>query len=143
MKTGTGKEKLQMTRIVPRPSSEYETRRSVHGRNGTVFVHAPCSIIETNLGPYESLHVVALTEGVTLNPPWTNPRGYGEKKMKDGCLVRGPGKVYISSLPFPKQARRLLSASPPKPARYLFIRLFLNVLGAFFLSFVIYNHNFP
>lgn len=74
--------------------------------------------MEINLGHNESLNVytsaiVALTEGMTLNPPWVNPEGFGEKTMKDGCLVRGPGTVYISSWPFSKQARRLLDASPP------------------------------
>jgi uncharacterized protein (AIM24 family) len=144
LKTGEGL--LQMTRIVPRPYTEYETRRSVRGRpaTATVFVQSPGSIMETSLGPNESLHVytsaiVALTEGVTLNPPWVNPAGYGEKKMKDGCLVRGPGTLYISGLPFSKQARRLLDTSPPEPDRYSSVRWFLTVVGAFFLSLVIYQ----
>lgn len=119
----------------------------MHGRSGTVFVHAPGSIIETTLGANESLHVytsaiVALTEGVTLNPPWTNPNGYREKQMKDGCLVRGPGTIYISSLPFSVQARQLLSAGLPESDPYSSVRWFLTVLGALFLSMVLYMHNF-
>jgi len=135
LKTGTGKDKLQMTRIVPRPYSEYETRRNANVRPATVFVHAPGSIIETTLGPNESLHVytsaiVALTEGVTLNPPWTNPDGFRKKQMKDGCLVRGPGTLYISSLPFSVQARRLLSVRPPEP---VFVHSVVpDCLGCFF-----------
>jgi len=74
LKAGFGTEKLQMTRIAPLAYSQYETRRNANGRPATVFVHAPGSIMETNLGANKGLHVytsaiVALIEGVTLNPP--------------------------------------------------------------------------
>jgi uncharacterized protein (AIM24 family) len=90
-------------------------------RGASVFVQSPGCIMETNLGPNESLHVytsaiVALTEGVTLQVPLTSAStGLGEEKKKEVCVVQGPGTVYFSSLPVSKQARRLLDATPCKP----------------------------
>jgi len=99
LKTGANTEQqLQMTRFVAKPF-EWPSRM----RGATVFVHAPGSIMETNLGSDESMHacisaIVAVTEGVTLKLPVTSASTHLAEK-KDVCVVHGPGTVYISSLP--------------------------------------------
>ena len=134
LKAGFGTEKLQMTRIAHLAYSQYETRRNANGRSATIFVHAPGSIMETNLGVNEGLHVytsaiVALTEGVTLNPPSMIASSYWAEEKKEVCLVRGPGTIYVSSLPMSKQARRLLNATPPKLSLFSYVQWVLCAWG--------------
>lgn len=130
LKAGTNREQqLQMTRFTA-TSSGWPPRM----RGATVFVHAPGSIVETNLGPNESMYVytsaiVALTEGVTLQAPLTSATtGWGEEKKKEVCVVQGPGAVYISSLPVSKQARRLVDAAPSKSDLIPLVRWCLGIV---------------
>lgn len=140
LKAGFGTEKLQMILIAPLAYSQWDTRRSVRGRPGTVFVHSPGTIMQSNLGPDESIHVytsaiVALTEGMTLQPPSTNASLYWVEKKKEVCLMQGPGTIYVSSLPLSKQARRLMKARPPKSTlSHLLSSNGFSVPGVAFLS---------
>lgn len=130
LKTGANTEQqLQMTRFVAKPSG-WPPRM----RGATVFVHAPGSIMETNLGPADSMHacssaIVAVTEGVTLKPPPTSSSTHWAEK-KDVCVVQGPGTVYISSLPVSKQVCRLLDATP-KFDLFSYVRWFLGIVAFF------------
>lgn len=113
LQAGVNAEQLLMTRIVAKPFGPLNPVRST-----TVFVQATGSIMETHLGQGESMYVctsaiVALTEGMTVNLPVGNCRGW-MMKQQNTCLVRGPGTIYIASLPVVKQARRLLNAGRPE-----------------------------
>jgi len=137
-----GEESLEMTHIAPLAYSQWETRRSVRWRPATVFVHAPGSIMETNLGPNEGIHVytsaiAALTEGVTLHPPSTNASLYWAEKKKEVCMVQGPGTLYVSSSPLSKQARRLMKARPTKSNLLLYVQCFFGAWGSILIAFVI------
>lgn len=131
LQAGVNTEQLFMTRVVASPSS---------ARGATVFLHAPGSIVETNLGVGQKMYVsisaiVAVTEGVTVNLSSTGaqarPLSGAEwaRKSQSICLVQGPGTVYVSSLPVARQVRRLLSASRPENLPLLpLLRIFLMVL---------------
>jgi len=113
LQAGVNSEQLLMTRVVAKPFGVLNSIRST-----TVFVHAPGSIMETNLGQGESMYVctsaiVAVSEGVTVNLPVGSQREW-MTKQQNTCLVRGPGTVYVSSLPVVRQARRLLNAGRPE-----------------------------
>lgn len=113
LQAGVNAEQLLMTRIMAKPFGQLNSIRST-----TAFVHAPGSIMETHLGQGDSMYVctsaiVAVTEGVTVNLPVASGREW-LTRQHNTCLVRGPGTVYVSSLPVMKQARRLLNAGRPE-----------------------------
>nr|WP_137676441.1 TIGR00266 family protein [Parerythrobacter lutipelagi] len=88
--------------------------------DGWVFVQMGGTLIERELGPGEELHVdtgcvAAYTSGVDMDVT----RVGGVKTMLVGgegvffARLRGPGKVWIQSLPFSRLAGRMLAAAGP------------------------------
>ena len=86
--------------------------------DGMVFVHAGGTIVERTLGPGEVLHadtgcVVALEPTVDFDVQQAG----GIKTMLFGgeglflAALRGPGKVWLQSLPFSRMAGRMLAAA--------------------------------
>ena len=87
--------------------------------DGMVFVHAGGTIVERVLGPAETIHVdtgcvVALQDGVGFDIKQVG----GIKSMLfagEGVFfaeLRGPGKIWLQSLPFSRMAGRMLAAAP-------------------------------
>jgi len=85
---------------------------------GMTFVHAGGSIIEKNLEPGETLRVdtgclVGFTPGVAYEIKFVG----GFKNALFGgeglflANIRGPGKVFLQTLPFSRLADRMISAS--------------------------------
>lgn len=85
--------------------------------DGMVFLHAGGTIVERQLGPGESLHVdtgcvVAYEGGVDMDIQQAG----GIKTMLFGgeglflAILRGPGRVWLQSLPFSRLAGRMLMA---------------------------------
>ncbi len=89
--------------------------------DGQVFLHAGGTIVERDLAAGETLHVdtgclVALTDSVDYDIEKVG----GVKTMLFGgegiffATVRGPGKVWLQSLPFSRMAGRMLAAAPQR-----------------------------
>ncbi len=89
--------------------------------DGLVFIHAGGTIMERELAPGEILHVdtgclVALTNTVTYDIEQAG----GIKSMMFGgeglffARLKGPGHVWLQSLPFSRMAGRMLAAAPRK-----------------------------
>jgi uncharacterized protein (TIGR00266 family) len=89
--------------------------------DGWVFVQMGGTLIERELAAGEELHVdtgcvAAFTAGVDMD---VQPVGGGVKSMLfagEGVFLarlRGPGKVYIQSLPFSRLAARMMAAAGP------------------------------
>lgn len=90
--------------------------------DGMTFVHAGGTIIEKKLGPGETLRVdtgclVAMTQDVDYNIEMVK----GVKTALFGgeglffATLRGPGTVWIQSLPFSRLASRVFAAAPQTP----------------------------
>ncbi|HEX5564557.1 MAG TPA: TIGR00266 family protein [Sporosarcina sp.] len=90
--------------------------------DGMAFVHAGGTIIEKTLSPGETLRVdtgclVAMTQDVDYNIEMVK----GVKTALFGgeglffATLRGPGKVWIQSLPFSRLASRVFAAAPQVP----------------------------
>ncbi|MFS0690114.1 TIGR00266 family protein [Sporosarcina sp. Marseille-Q4943] len=90
--------------------------------DGMAFVHAGGTIIEKTLSPGETLRVdtgclVAMTQDVNYNIEMVK----GVKTALFGgeglffATLRGPGKVWIQSLPFSRLASRVFAAAPQVP----------------------------
>jgi len=88
--------------------------------DGLVFVHAGGTVTERELGPGEVLHVdtgcvVAFEPRVEFDIQQVG----GIKSMLFGgegvffAVLRGPGKVWLQSLPFSRLAGRMLQAAMP------------------------------
>ena len=88
---------------------------------GLVFVHAGGMVVERELGPGETLHVdtgclVALQDSVDFDLQQVG----GIRSILFGgeglflVTLRGPGKVWLQSLPFSRLAGRMLAAAPAK-----------------------------
>jgi len=88
--------------------------------DGWVFVQMGGTVIERELAPGEELHVdtgcvAAFTRGIEFDVT----RVGGIKSMMFGgegvffARLRGPGKVWIQSLPFSRLAGRMLAAAMP------------------------------
>lgn len=86
--------------------------------DGVAFLHAGGTLYERELRPGEGIRVdtgclVALTQGVEYNIEFVG----GVKSAFFGgegfffATLRGPGKVWLQSLPFSRLADRLISAS--------------------------------
>ncbi len=86
--------------------------------DGIVFMHAGGTVIERELGPGETIHVdtgcvVAFTEGVGFDVRSVG----GVKSMLFGgegvffAELKGPGHVWLQSLPFSRLAGRMLMAA--------------------------------
>ena len=86
--------------------------------DGIVFMHAGGTVVERELAAGESIHVdtgcvVAFTEGVGFDVRSVG----GVKSMLFGgegvffAELRGPGKVWLQSLPFSRLAGRMLMAA--------------------------------
>jgi uncharacterized protein (AIM24 family) len=90
--------------------------------DGMAFVHAGGTIIEKTLSPGETLRVdtgclVAMTQDVNYNIEMVK----GVKTALFGgeglffATLRGPGKVWVQSLPFSRLASRVFAAAPQTP----------------------------
>ena len=88
---------------------------------GLVFVHAGGMVVERELGSGETLHVdtgclVALQDSVDFDLQQVG----GIRSILFGgeglflVTLRGPGKVWLQSLPFSRLAGRMLAAAPAK-----------------------------
>lgn len=89
--------------------------------DGQVFVHAGGTVVERELRPGEELHVdtgciVALHPSVSFDIQQVG----GVKSALFGgeglffAHLRGPGKVWLQSLPFSRLAGRMLAAAPQR-----------------------------
>jgi uncharacterized protein (TIGR00266 family) len=89
--------------------------------DGLVFVHAGGTVVERELGPGEVLQVdtgclVALQASVDMDIQQVG----GIKSILFGgeglflVTLRGPGKVWLQSLPFSRMAGRMLAAAPQR-----------------------------
>ncbi len=87
--------------------------------DGMVFVHAGGTVVERELGPGEVLHVdtgciVAFQDSCAFDIQQVG----GIKSMLFGgegmffATLRGPGRVWLQSLPFSRLAGRMLAAAP-------------------------------
>lgn len=92
--------------------------------DGLAFVHAGGTVVERTLGPGDSLHVdtgcvVAFEPGVDFDIQAVG----GVKSMLFGgegvffAHLRGPGRVWLQSLPFSRLAGRMLQATLPGKRR--------------------------
>ncbi len=92
--------------------------------DGLAFVHAGGTVVERTLGPGESLHVdtgcvVAFEPTVDFDIQTVG----GVKSMLFGgegvffAHLRGPGRVWLQSLPFSRLAGRMLQATLPGKRR--------------------------
>lgn len=87
--------------------------------DGLVFVHAGGTIVERQLAAGETIHVdtgcvVAFTDGVSFD---IRQAGNIKSILFGGegvffAELRGPGKVWLQSLPFSRMAGRMLAAAP-------------------------------
>ena len=88
--------------------------------DGMAFVHVGGTVIERELGPGEELHidtgcVAAMTAGIDFDIE----RAGSVKSMIFGgegvffARLRGPGKVWIQSLPFSRLAGRIIANAGP------------------------------
>jgi uncharacterized protein (AIM24 family) len=86
--------------------------------DGVVFMHAGGTVVERELGPGETIHVdtgcvVAFTDGVGFDVRAVG----GVKSMLFGgegvffAELKGPGHVWLQSLPFSRLAGRMLMAA--------------------------------
>ncbi len=89
--------------------------------DGLVFVHAGGTVVERTLGPGEVLHVdtgcvVAFEGGIDFDIQQVG----GIKSILFGgegvffATLRGPGKVWLQSLPFSRLAGRMLASAPAR-----------------------------
>lgn len=87
--------------------------------DGLVFVHAGGTIIEKELGPHEGLRIdtgciAALQSGVSYDIEFVG----GIKTALFGgeglffATLKGPGKVWLQSLPFSRLADRIIASAP-------------------------------
>lgn len=92
--------------------------------DGMIFIHAGGTVIKRQLGAGEALHVdtgclVAMEPSVDL----TIEQAGGIKTALFGgegfffATVRGPGTVWLQSLPFSRLAGRMLAAAPQQGGR--------------------------
>jgi uncharacterized protein (AIM24 family) len=92
--------------------------------DGWVFVHVGATLAKRELGPGEVLHVdtgclAALTESVSFDIMQAG----GVRTMLLGgeglflATLRGPGTVWLQSLPFSRLAGRMLAAMPSQTRR--------------------------
>lgn len=87
--------------------------------DGVVFIHAGGTVVERQLAPGEELHVdtgcvVAFEHGVDFD---IRQAGNIKTSLFGGeglffAVLRGPGKVWLQSLPFSRMAGRMLQAAP-------------------------------
>lgn len=89
--------------------------------DGLAFMHAGGTVVERELGPGEVLHVdtgcvVAFQDGMQFDIE----KAGGIKTMMFGgeglffAILKGPGKVWLQSLPFSRLAGRMLAAAPQR-----------------------------
>ncbi len=87
--------------------------------DGLVFAHAGGTIVQRELAPGEVIHVdtgcvVAFQDGIDFDLEQVG----GIKSMLFGgegvffAVLRGPGKVWLQSLPFSRLAGRMLASAP-------------------------------
>ncbi|MEM9064541.1 MAG: TIGR00266 family protein [Planctomycetota bacterium] len=88
-------------------------------REGQAFLHAGGSIVRRDLGPGETLRVdtgclVAFERGVTYDiqmVPGIKNKLFGGEGLFYARL-RGPGTVWLQTLPFSRMADRIIAAAP-------------------------------
>jgi uncharacterized protein (TIGR00266 family) len=89
--------------------------------DGLVFLHAGGTIVEKQLQPGETLHVdtgcvVAFEPGVQFD---IQSAGNVKTALFGGeglffAVLRGPGKIWLQSLPFSRLAGRMLASAPQR-----------------------------
>ncbi len=89
--------------------------------DGMVFVHAGGTVVERELQPGETMHVdtgcvVAFEQSVDFD---IQQAGNIKTSLFGGeglffAVLRGPGRVWLQSLPFSRLAGRMLQAAPQK-----------------------------
>ncbi|MGE5234789.1 MAG: TIGR00266 family protein [Acidobacteriota bacterium] len=89
--------------------------------DGLVFVHAGGTLVERQLAPGEVLHVdTGCIVGFQPTVDFDLEQVGGIKSMLFGgegvffAVLRGPGKVWLQSLPFSRLAGRMLQAAPQR-----------------------------
>jgi uncharacterized protein (TIGR00266 family) len=87
--------------------------------DGLVFIHAGGCVVEKKLGPGEVLHVdTGCVVGYEANVGFDVRQVGGVKSILFGgeglffAELRGPGRVWLQSLPFSRLAGRMLAAAP-------------------------------
>ncbi|HYE00736.1 MAG TPA: AIM24 family protein [Alphaproteobacteria bacterium] len=92
--------------------------------DGWVFVHVGGSVVERQLGPGEVLHVdTGCLAAMSPSIDFDLVQAGGVKSMLFGgeglffATLRGPGRVWLQSLPFSRLAGRMLSAARPGGAQ--------------------------
>ncbi len=88
--------------------------------DGWAFVHVGGTVVERELGPGEELHVdTGCIACMTPTIDFDIVRAGNIKSMIFGgegiffAQLRGPGKVWLQSLPFSRLAGRMLAAAAP------------------------------
>ena len=86
-----------------------------------VFLHAGGTIVERTLGPGEQLHVdTGCVVAIEPSVDFDIQQAGGIKSMLFGgeglffASLRGPGKIWLQSLPFSRLAGRMLAAAPQR-----------------------------
>jgi len=92
--------------------------------DGMAFLHAGGTVVERQLGPGEVLHVdTGCIVGMQDSIDFDIQQVGGIKSMLFGgegvffANLRGPGKVWLQSLPFSRLAGRMLAAAPQAGGR--------------------------
>lgn len=88
--------------------------------DGWVFVHAGGTVVERTLAPGEELHAdTGCVAAFTGDIDFDIMRAGSVKSMIFGgegvffARLRGPGRVWLQSLPFSRLAGRMLASAPP------------------------------
>ena len=152
LQASVNSEQLPMVRVACLPGAP-AAAAAVAAGEATVFLQAGGTVIEKTLAATESMYVttacvVALTEGITIHPPVPGaglvmaPGGphavYGAGlgwglKTQSACVVRGPGKLYLSNLPVSRVAGKIVLARADAFPVVRLVRALL-VLAFFFAS---------
>lgn len=92
--------------------------------DGLVFVHAGGTVVERRLGPGEVLHVdTGCVVGFEPTVDFDIQQAGGIKTALFGgeglffAIMRGPGRIWLQSLPFSRLAGRMLQAAPQRGGR--------------------------
>ncbi len=157
LQAGVVAEPLPMQKISVAPGPPVPgSSSSSSSSKATVFLQPGGTVVAKKLREGEAMYchtacIAALTEGVTVHPPVQGapvavpgggahyyrslgPMGW-TSKAQTACIVKGPGTVYISSLPLPRVARHLVTAQGGAADALVVVKLarlflFLLVLGA-------------
>lgn len=92
--------------------------------DGTVFVHAGGTVVERQLAPGEIVHVdTGCVVAIEPTVDFDIQQAGGIKTALFGgeglffAVLRGPGRIWLQSLPFSRLAGRMLQAAPQRGGR--------------------------